>query len=271
MRGGLVGAATRRRSCWFDLVECLLGADFGSEPPIMPVEQLTRVHSRLLCMQVCLLAVGTRNLAWMRTALASGDGWSVPVVVVADALRGEAIADLIRLGVQNFVHVDGSADDLWVRRAAGRGPGAELRISPDFGHRQGQFGRPGPAYGTTLPSELVLQRTFGCSPDDGFGAAKARVIAGFERAYLHAALQRHRGNIARAVPACDKQWRASGGWCTNTAWMLMPTARIPPACRSPRARGVRPQAVKCQVISLPKECCACSQLEKRCVLACAAA
>ncbi len=217
-------------SCRLDLVECLLGGDFGPEPPVMAVDQLARVRSRLLCVQVCLLTVGTRNLAWMRTALASGGGWPVPVIIVADALRGDAIDDLMRLGAHDFVHADASADELRVRcviaarrRALFLSSNRSTCGASAVQAQESTWAYPlvapaasanpadQPPRPARLPAELFLRRTFGCSADDGFGAAKARVIAGFERAYLHVALQRHRGNIARAARASDKHRRAFWG------------------------------------------------------------
>lgn len=210
--------------CRIDLLECRLGGDALPEPPVLPVEQLTSVRSRVLCVQVTLLAVGARNLAWMRTALASSGRWPVPLMVVVEGLRGEAIDDLMRLGMHDFIDAGAGKDELRLRcviaarrrsmfLASAHPPHAEPPAAaqmqespcayPDMGAQRWS--------GARLPSELFLKRTFGCAPGDPFGTAKARVVAGFERAYLHAALQRHQGNIARAARACDKHRRAFWG------------------------------------------------------------
>ena len=43
---------------------------------------------------------------------------------------------------------------------------------------------------------------------DSFRLAKAKVVAGFECAYIHAALSRHQGNVAQAALASSKHRRA---------------------------------------------------------------
>ena len=222
--GGWLARQRADKLCRVDLLECLIGTDSDSESFVLPVEQLIAVRSRVLCVELALLAVGSRNLAWMRTALAACGGWPVPVIVVVDGLRGEAIDDLMRLGLHDFIDATAGGDELRLRCTIAARRRAMFLASANGLNTQASAAikaqEPACAYpeittqrssGARLPSELFLKRTFGCTSSDPFGMAKARVVAGFERAYLHAALQRHQGNIARAARACDKHRRAFWG------------------------------------------------------------
>jgi len=123
-------------------------------------------------------------------------------------------------------------------RAYAYGPAHGAALGAEYGTAHGRAagpaGHPAAAPGAGRPCAPARPRQApaaprrmaapACTPEDPdadaepFRLAKARVVAGFETAYLHRALERHGGNVARAARASCKHRRAF--------WALMRKHRI---------------------------------------------
>ncbi len=155
----------------------------------------------------CLLYVEPSNLPWVRIALSRARSvLRTPVLALVREVKAAALADLLALGVTDFLRVPVCPEELRAR----------LLHLPG----RAQLQEPASAYGAAASATETesrppprLQRSFGidiasCKPDESFRQAKARIVSGFERAYLHQALSRHDGNVARAARAVSKHRRA---------------------------------------------------------------
>ncbi|WP_019937701.1 helix-turn-helix domain-containing protein [Bordetella sp. FB-8] len=156
----------------------------------------------------CLLYVEPANLPWVRIALSRARSvLRTPVLALVREVKAAALADLLALGVMDFLRVPVCSEELRAR----------LLHLPG----RGQLQEPASAYGAASsftpieirPTASHLQRSCGIDiasyePDESFRQAKARIVSGFERAYLHQILSRHDGNVARAARAVNKHRRA---------------------------------------------------------------
>lgn len=163
----------------------------------------------------------------------------VPVIALLFDMSAPAILDLLSLGVTDFVRAPACPHELRARfmslqrRARPTsltGPDIALRMSRlplesgrySAHHIARAPGRhaarlvyePPVAHESPLKSnEKVPSVCLGevidvRSTDEPFRQAKARVVEGFERAYLRRALSRHSGNVAQAARASCKHRRA---------------------------------------------------------------
>lgn len=191
----------------------------------------------------CLLYVDSDTLVAWRTALAGVRRPPPQLIAHADGLRAQAIRDLYALGVADFVRPPFCADELRARieHLLDRSP------APAWGLAQGTAGYGPPGDTTQDPGEAELCSTIlarsgseleayavaaasrHASSRVSFREAKGRIIARFERAYIHASLGRHRGNITLAARAAQKHRRAF--------WALMRKHEIDP---QPYRQGVFP-------------------------------
>ena len=156
----------------------------------------------------CLLYIEPANLPWARIALSRARPvLRTPLLALVREVKAAALADLLALGVKDFVRVPVCSEELRAR----------LLHLPG----RAQLQEPAAAYGAApLPASIVprapssrSQRSCGVDiaayeADEPFRQAKARVVSGFERAYLRQALARHDGNVARAARAANKHRRA---------------------------------------------------------------
>jgi len=156
----------------------------------------------------CLLYIEPANLSWVRIALSRARPvLRTPVLALVREVRAAALADLLALGVKDFLRVPVCSEELRAR----------LLHLPG----RAQLQEPTSAYGaaplaaSTAPRAPSPRSQRSCGidiasyePDEPFRLAKARIVSGFERAYLRQALARHDGNVARAARAANKHRRA---------------------------------------------------------------
>jgi hypothetical protein len=186
----------------------------------------------------CLLPVSRASLSWTRTLLVGLNAKPcVPLIALLFDITAPATLDLLSLGITDFVRDPVCPDELRARllhskrqtRASALAKGAagsaglwaganalspakdatERRRRPadrtiDLLDRPGMLGLTVRAPGAADDAEYLDVRSI----DEPFRQAKARVVAGFERAYLRGALYRHSGNVARAARAACKHRRA---------------------------------------------------------------
>ncbi|MFA7438139.1 hypothetical protein [Castellaniella sp.] len=189
-----------------------------------------------------LVHVDESSLGVWRTAFASCAGRLPAVVLVYAAdLRAQAVRDLLTLGVSDFTRPPFCPEELRARVEQ-----ALRRLSPlGIAEKDPVYGVPGlalrtPAGGAPRPTTeadlcasilersgseleayavaLAMQRA---TSHESFRAAKGRIIARFERAYICAALGRHSGNVTMAARMAQKHRRAF--------WALMRKHDIDPA------------------------------------------
>ena len=196
----------------------------------------------------CLLYVEPANLPWVRIALSRARSvLRTPVLALVHGVKAAALADLLVLGVADFVRMPICSEELRARL---------MRLSG-----RTLLQEPRPAYGAAPPSAAAVppmpprsSRSASVDiasyePDEPFRQAKARIVSKFERAYLSQSLRRHDGNVARAARAASKHRRAF--------WALMhkhdidaksyraaaaddaDALEMPPACGRPRRRADR--------------------------------
>ncbi|MVW72550.1 MULTISPECIES: hypothetical protein [unclassified Bordetella] len=197
----------------------------------------------------CLLPVSRASLSWTRTLLVGLNAKPcVPLIALLFDITAPATLDLLSLGINDFVRDPVCPDELRARllhskrqaraaasvkaattssgiwtptnpSSAAKDPAERRRRSPvraiELVERPSIVGVTGRAPGATgEDAEYFDVRAI----DEPFRQAKARVVAGFERAYLRGALYRHSGNVARAARAACKHRRAF--------WALMRKHRI---------------------------------------------
>jgi len=222
---------------------------------------------RLQRYDACLLPIESATLPWARVALLRArTTLRTPLLALMREVRAPALADLLELGVADFLGAPLCEEELRVRlarararaaseadrvqgaesagrpgpmrepdrayaRMAGRMPGAlaaRVACASLEGARNGSVRRAQAAHGPVsrpLPAAVHHILTGDDAPDlpeaaagEPFRLAKARMVARFETAYLHRALQRHGGNVTQAARASCKHRRAF--------WALMRKHRI---------------------------------------------
>ncbi|CAM3826875.1 hypothetical protein [Bordetella tumulicola] len=224
--------------------------DLASLAPGVPdAQQLSCAQLALRRFDGCVLPVAPSSLSWARTLLANAEtGPRIPLVAVVFDITAPAILDLLSLGVADFVRAPVCLDELRARLVrlhrearprvplrgrdvppvvplsgapyAGAPGGVPMSVNePLFPYRQLGASHPfasdakcDPAVTTSGIMSLHRQS------DESFRQAKARVVDGFEQAYLRRALAHHAGNVAQAARASSKHRRAF--------WALMRKHRI---------------------------------------------
>lgn len=199
---------------------------FGESPfaPTPSPTALEAMRADLFRFQVCVLPVDSGNLAWTRTALASLAGpLPVPLICLCHQLRAEAIGDLLMLGADDFILLDGGTEELrarffWRIKAFQRASRHRYVQGPTTAS---VLAEPGHAYTHEIANREVTQPSPGVAraaasdtnaaaslDDESFSRAKKVVVDRFECAYLRDALMRHAGNVAGAARASAKHRRA---------------------------------------------------------------
>jgi DNA-binding NtrC family response regulator len=154
----------------------------------------------------CILPVSPVSLSWTRTMLANVDvDAGIPVIALLFDISAPAILDLLSLGVTDFVRAPVCPEEL------------RARVLSHLPRESRQRGAPPTAIRPLRPKPLLLEEQLSAaeidlsdirSTDEPFREAKARVVEGFERAYLRRALLRYSGNVAQAARASSKHRRA---------------------------------------------------------------
>lgn len=182
---------------------------------------------------VCLIPVSEQNLAWLRTSLQAAQSLlQTPVLALVRNLKAAALEDLYSLGLADFVRDPLCAEELRirverlldVRRYLSVGPEGRASVAHNL-RETPPFGSPADARlasrgeeelcstilertGLELDAFAVATASRSATSRESFRSAKCKLIERFERAYIHAALGRHSGNIAMAARAAQKHRRA---------------------------------------------------------------
>lgn len=212
------------------------------------IHALAQMATHLQRYDVCLLAVGQENLAWIRQALlAAGSELRTPVIGLVRNLKAPAIGDLYNLGMADFVREPLCVEEVRIRTERLLGYSRRIPDSVYTGmavsrsgalHDQRKCYQPSDAsHAVATPfapsdiknddqgsvsdpdavrraSDLALEAFARASASqcaasgDSFGVAKGRVVQSFERTYIHASLARSSGNIAQAARGAKKHRRA---------------------------------------------------------------
>jgi DNA-binding NtrC family response regulator len=180
-----------------------------------PSQALLRLALTLKRFDVCILPVASACLAWARLALLSTrQTLDTPVLALMHEIRAPAIADLLQLGVADFIYTGACHQELRARltRLTYRVRGSQA-LGRILGEPVIGYGISAPSY--ARPSQAPCAVNLGqLRPralrwvNESFRQAKARVIDGFERDYIRRALACHAGNVAQAARASDKHRRA---------------------------------------------------------------
>ncbi len=190
---------------------------------------LRRSSALLLRFDACLIPIEEATLVSTRRALSAVQGClPIPVFGLVRRLRAAALTDLLQLGLADYVREPLCLDDLRARinryRLHNGTPGIAEPTLPGRIHYRVQDCQdlvlhPGPTEqhltqtilqqeGTTLDAyAAAVASRYACS-QESFKEAKGRIVARFEQAYIHAALDRHSGNIAMAARSAQKHRRA---------------------------------------------------------------
>jgi DNA-binding NtrC family response regulator len=187
--------------------------------------------------------------AWRMALAASAHRLPTALLIYAVDLKAQAIRDLLALGAVDFMRPPFCAEELRARieRVLNRSASIQVAERPsDYGRasshgfaraKGGAAGAPPTGLARDLEAELcstILNRsgteleayavalaTQRATSRASFRAAKGEIVARFERAYIHAALGRHGGNITMAARMAQKHRRAF--------WALMRKHDIDPA------------------------------------------
>ena len=204
-----------------------------SLPPAAQPDQeylfLRRSAALLLRFDACLIPIEAASLVNVRRALSVAQGLlPVPIFGLVRAIKAAALTDLLELGLADYVREPLCLDDLRARinrqrlQASSHAlnePGLSGRIHYRVQENQDLVLHPGPTEqrlsqtilqqeGTTLEAyAAAVASRYACS-QESFKVAKGRIVARFEQAYIHAALDRHSGNIAMAARSAQKHRRA---------------------------------------------------------------
>lgn len=205
------------------------GADERAVSPLA----LEEIRADLYRYQLCVMAVDSSNLAWVRTAMASlHTPLPAPLICLCRELRAEAIGDLLGLGADDFIVAQADAEEIRARstrciktyqhklRASHLGESSERSsiAEPPMPYAAG-VGRHGTsqaryAWPARTPPDGIAGTSgrADTSPPEGedgsFSRAKKVIVDRFECAFLRNALMRHAGNVAGAARASAKHRRA---------------------------------------------------------------
>ncbi|WP_394063646.1 hypothetical protein [Alcaligenes sp. WGS1538] len=190
---------------------------------------LRRSSALLLRFDACLIPIEEATLASTRRALSAAQAsLPIPVFGLVRHIKAAALLDLLQLGLADYVREPLCLEDLRARinrhRLYAGPPGVTEPRQPGRLHYRVQECQdlvlhPGPTEqrlsqtilqqeGTTLDAyAAAVASRYACS-QESFKEAKGRIVARFEQAYIHAALDRHSGNIAMAARSAQKHRRA---------------------------------------------------------------
>lgn len=212
------------------------------------VQILAQMATHLQRFDVCMLAVGQENLAWIRQILlAARPQLRTPVIGLVRNLKAPAIGDLYNLGMADFVREPLCVEEVRIRterlldlpRPAPGSVYVDMALGrPDSVHdnrksyqsaddgyipdaRVATSGVAGDVTGKA-PEPDAIQRVGDLALEafarasasqcavsgESFGLAKGRVVQCFERTYIHASLAKSSGNIAQAARGAKKHRRA---------------------------------------------------------------
>lgn len=189
---------------------------------------LQRQVSVLQRYDACLLPISTANLVWVRRALSACAGQlKVPVIGLTHQLKAAALSDLYALGLSDYLRAPLCLQDLRARIYKIRL--STMQLVQEVGAGTLQYGSAYDYARTPQPRVQALGEHHGRPEDSSLDAyaqsvayryatehasfkeAKGHVVARFERAYLCAVLDRHRGNIAQSARFAQKHRRAFWG------------------------------------------------------------
>jgi len=226
-------------------------------PDAPDTQLLSRAHLALRRFDCCVLPVATASLSWARTMLGNTESaWPVPLIALTFDIAAPALLDLLSLGVADFVRAPACFDELRARLVSlHRQARPAANMGDAIPSLPLAAGRPALAGSEGLHTHSIDARATGktvreswrvyevsprvkrespgakstgsasdpnvfdiVSVDEPFREAKARIIDGFEQAYLRHALVRYSGNVAQAARASSKHRRAF--------WALMRKHRI---------------------------------------------
>lgn len=223
---------------------CAASDDIACAMP--PVSVLQGACHTLYRYQACLMPVDPTTLSWVRTALSSLTGeLPVPLLCITRDLKAEAVGDLFRFGLLDFIDHQASQDEIRARctevvknlkrrhRVAAfhstDGPATYSHVTmsgtPSTGvaddyavYRSGVGARSQPALHLQSRCKSRASRLADnagartreqvMQTETSFRQAKQHVINHFEAQFLKTALAQHRGNVAGAARACAKHRRA---------------------------------------------------------------
>ncbi|WP_046806628.1 MULTISPECIES: helix-turn-helix domain-containing protein [Achromobacter] len=192
------------------------------------VQVLARMAVSLRRYDSCVLPVAPSSVAWARTALSmAGANLTTPLLLLMDDMKAPAIEDLLGLGATDFMAQPACLESMRVRLGrlrrpvAGRPPpwsqrgAAEVQEPAAYYQARGDGAGVPPHAPRPRVAPDVLEQGLANLRDprrlpahEAFRLAKSRVVAGFERDYIHHALSRHGGNVAQAARASAKHRRA---------------------------------------------------------------
>ena len=202
----LIDAGDRLRLHGYDLARGAVGGGGSAAPDTTGLIAAAALALRRY--DACLLYVEPMSLSWARIALSRARPvLRTPVLALVRDVKAAALTDLLALGVADFVRVPVCPEELRARL---------MRLSS-----RALLQEPGLAYGAVPPSAAIAPPApppraqhssridiADYAPGEPFRQAKARIVSGFEKAYLRQALERHEGNVARAARASNKHRRA---------------------------------------------------------------
>lgn len=201
------------------------------------VQALARLAVSLRRYDSCILPVAPTSVAWARMALAqAGAALTTPILLLMSDMKAPAIEDLLGLGAADFIAQPACLESMRVRLSR-LGRRVLWRQAPPAGVEEPIASYAAPSYAAAsyaaaaddiaspwtvarppVSLDVLEQALAGLGdaiPDprrlpapEPFRLAKARVVDGFERDYIHLALSRHGGNVAQAARACAKHRRA---------------------------------------------------------------
>lgn len=218
--------------------------------PDASAQVLARLAPYWAHFDLCLLPVTSATLAWTRVALGNLGVLAVPpVVVLAEQLSLAAVADLMRLGVADFVGDPTQAEELWVRVQALReslqrrvvhgpvAPDKPLEPVGALAERAAVYAEPtpcpaaGPGPAPSEPDwvEQGVRQAMLPAADLAYRLNRDRILDSFEREYVSFMLRHHGGNVTRAS--------AAGGITRRSFWRLMRKFDIESATFRREAQG----------------------------------
>lgn len=168
---------------------------------------LARASTALSRFDVCMLPVVPESLAWTRAVLAAGgDLLPIPLILLACGLTAPAMRDLVALGATDFVMPQVDPEELKTRLMQAAAQGMERRSAYVIAQ---SVCEPDDTAATYAVAEREPKAPPAIRFDDaGYRAARAQVLAEFERDYVVEMLVRYRGNVTHAARAGKQDRRA---------------------------------------------------------------
>lgn len=204
--------------------------------PEASTQSLARLAPFWAHFDVCILPVMASTLVWTRTALANLQSTSVPtLLVVGSGLSANAMADLVQLGVHDFILHPDHLEELCVRIAlqaqvarrtlrlaectSGFDTTGEVTLAdlpdtyPQLLEAPGQAGIEVAEITLEWVEQGVRRTLLPEDADQRFQANRSSFLRHFEREYVCTMLRHYRGNVTHASRA--------GGITRRSFWRLM--------------------------------------------------